>query len=130
MARPKIPVSVQDQILAECRRRCALCFALDDDITAKVHGQIAHIDRNPKHNDAENLAYPCLEHANLYDVVSKQSKGFTPGELTRYKVALLLVLEAVHDPHIMFGASLAENTDVSRPRSGKAMLHDAEERNS
>ena len=39
-----------------------------------------------------------MEHANLYDVRSSQSKGFTPGELKRYKTNLLLVLAIAHDP--------------------------------
>jgi hypothetical protein len=98
MPRAKIPPSTQDQVLSECRRRCALCYALDNDVSAKVHGQLAHIDRNPNYHEPENLACLCLEHANLYDVRSKQSKGFTPGELRRYKADLLLVLSVVHDP--------------------------------
>ncbi len=97
-SRVSIPRATQDQVLGECRHRCALCYALDDDVSAKVHGQLAHIDRNPRHNKPENLAYLCLDHANLYDVRSKQSKGFTPGELRRYKADLLLVLAVVHDP--------------------------------
>ena len=98
MVRPRIPQATQDRILAECRRRCALCYALANDIAAKVHGQIAHIDRNPNNNGPENLAYLCLEHANLYDVAARQSKGFTPGELEKYKANLLLVLQFLHDP--------------------------------
>jgi hypothetical protein len=99
MARKKIPAAIQDKILTECRRRCALCFALNNDVSAKVQGQIAHIDRNPENGDASNLAYLCLEHASLYDTVSRQSKAFTPGELTVYKETLLLVLRVAHDPH-------------------------------
>lgn len=98
MPRPKVPRVVQDQVLSECRRRCALCYALNNDVSAKVHGQLAHMDRNPANNKAENLAYLCLEHAGLYDVRSSQSKGFTPGELSAYKTKLLLVLDFVHDP--------------------------------
>jgi hypothetical protein len=99
MGRAKISRSTQDHILAECRRRCAFCFALANDVTAKVHGQIAHIDRNPNNNGEENLAYLCLEHANLYDLKSSQSKGFTPGELRAHKGRLLLVLANVPDIH-------------------------------
>jgi hypothetical protein len=98
MPRVKVPTEVQDQILIECRRRCTLCYALNQDLSAKVHGQIAHIDRNPENSRGENLAYLCLEHANLYDAKSKQSKGFTPGELRRYKADLLLITTSLHDP--------------------------------
>lgn len=98
MPRPKVPRIVQDQVLSECRRRCALCYALNNDVSAKVHGQLAHIDRNPANNKAENLAYLCLEHANLYDARARQAKAFTPGELSRYKDDLLAVIQFVHDP--------------------------------
>lgn len=62
-ARKPIPLATQVGILLESRRRCAMCFHLEDDLSVK-DGQLAHIDRN-RDNDAEdNVVFLCLVHHN------------------------------------------------------------------
>jgi hypothetical protein len=57
-------------------------------------GQIAHLDRDPSHNDPDNLAFLCLEHHDQYDSRPSQSKGLTPEEVKRYRAALPTALAA------------------------------------
>jgi hypothetical protein len=87
MPRKKISDTVKNNILVKSRRRCALCYGLDNDTNVK-DGQIAHIDRNNENNTEENLAYLCLNHHNLYDSTFKQTVNFTPVELKFYKKKL------------------------------------------
>lgn len=84
MARKNIPKNREAEILLSSRRRCALCFAYDQDISIKK-GQIAHVDRNPTNNDLKNLAFLCLKHHDEYDGHTSQSKRWTPIELTESK---------------------------------------------
>lgn len=79
--------AVQAELLTKCRRRCCMCYALDRDARQK-NGQIAHIDRISSNSAIENLAYLCLDHHNLYDSKMKQTKNYTPAELTSYKQEL------------------------------------------
>jgi len=87
MKRKSFPKAVETQVLIECRRRCALCFWINGD-TAVKHGQIAHIDRNSQHVDANNAAFLCLRHHSEYDSRSRQAKGFTSAELQKCVDAL------------------------------------------
>jgi len=43
MARRAVPEETQFEVLAACRRRCAICFGLNRDTGIK-RGQIAHLD--------------------------------------------------------------------------------------
>lgn len=89
LRRKNISQSVQDKVLLSCRRRCALCFYLNGEASAKLQGQIAHIDRNSSNNREDNLAYLCLEHHDLYDSKTSQSKRLGPSELCNAKQELL-----------------------------------------
>jgi len=88
MARKKINESNESKVLIESRRRCAICFGLNNDFTIK-RGQIAHIDQNSSNSNIENLVFLCLEHHDLYDSKTSQSKNFKPKELKEYKKLLL-----------------------------------------
>jgi hypothetical protein len=90
--RKKIPASVEAQILTECRRRCCLCFYLDDKSGATVQGQIAHIDHNRTNHSPANLAYLCIPHHDTYDSITSQSKGITETELQHAKQSLIAAL--------------------------------------
>lgn len=92
MARKVVPKRIQTQILLKSKRRCALCFGLHNDTDIK-EGQIAHIDRNNKNNNEENLAYLCLYHHNEYDSIKSQSKNLTEYELIEYKSKLERYME-------------------------------------
>jgi hypothetical protein len=83
-ARKLIPQATQASILAESRRRCALCFHLDGDLSVKT-GQLAHIDRNRASAAESNLVFLCLEHHSQYDSIPSQHKGFMPQELAEAK---------------------------------------------
>ena len=85
--RDKIPTSTQDMVLIASRRRCCLCFYIRGR-QDEQKGQIAHIDRNPSHNELANLVYLCLEHHDEFDSPTSQSKGFTTGEVKHYRERL------------------------------------------
>jgi len=87
--RRRLQGSVVTKVLRLCRRRCCICFCLENNDKAKTDGQIAHLDKNPENSDPENLAYLCLRHHNLYDSSSSQSKGLTPGEVKFYRDQLV-----------------------------------------
>jgi hypothetical protein len=72
------------QVFQRCRRRCCICFGLNKDETVKK-GQIAHLDRNPSNDSIENLVFLCLEHHDIYDSRTSQSKNFTQGEIKAYR---------------------------------------------
>lgn len=90
--RKKISARIEKDILVNSGRRCCICFGLHKDFSVK-HGQIAHIDRDPKNNAVENLVFLCLDHHNEYDSRFKQTKGFTAQEVINYRNSLL---EKVH----------------------------------
>src|SRR5271169_6443570 len=83
-ARKPIPETTQVEILVESRRRCALCFHLDDDLSVK-DGQLAHIDRNRANDAEDNIVFLCLAHHNQYDSKPSQAKGWRPAELAEIK---------------------------------------------
>lgn len=87
MARKKIPVEIQTNVLIKSRRRCAFCFGINRDTNYK-RGQIAHIDNNNQNNNEENLVFLCFEHHDEYDSKMSQSKGLTERELKEYKKGL------------------------------------------
>ena len=84
--RTNIPASRQAQLLTKSRRICALCFGLKQDSSAKIQGQIAHIDRDNSNNAFENLAWLCLECHDRYDTTgTSQSKSLQKRELRAYQ---------------------------------------------
>ncbi len=84
MARKKIPENTQKKVLTASRRRCAICYGLNRDISIKK-GQIAHLDHNNENNNFDNLAFLCFEHHNEYDTQTSQAKNFTIKEVKEYR---------------------------------------------
>ena len=82
--RPSLPKKIETEILVRSRRRCCLCFFLNDDSFEKKI-QIAHIDRDPANNKLDNLVALCLEHHDDYDTSRSQSKGITAQEVKYYR---------------------------------------------
>ncbi|MFZ1082426.1 MAG: HNH endonuclease signature motif containing protein [Candidatus Kryptoniota bacterium] len=78
---------LQTKVLLLSKRRCAVCFGLNNDQAVKK-GQIAHIDQNRSNNSLENLIFLCLEHHDEYDSQTSQSKGLTEAELRKYRLEL------------------------------------------
>jgi len=91
--RKSFPRDVETAVLTKCRRRCAFCFVLENDITAKP-GEIAHIDRDPSNASLENAAYLCMGHHDEYDSTPSQTKGLTPDELREHQAMLYEFLSA------------------------------------
>jgi hypothetical protein len=85
--RAKLAPELVADVLMLSRRRCCLCFALDNDAEEKK-GQIAHLDRDRDNNDADNLAFLCFDHHDEYDSRTSQAKGLTLAEVKRYRAAL------------------------------------------
>jgi hypothetical protein len=96
------PMSSQDRrhtpgltelrVLDRSRRRCALCFHIDGDLTEK-HGQIAHVDKNPANFAEDNLAWLCLPHHSLFDSKTSQHKNYTLAEVKRARDTLYQEIE-------------------------------------
>ena len=82
--RKHIRSSTETEVLTQSGRRCCICFGLHRDFDLK-QGQIAHLDRNNQNNKFENLAFLCLEHHDMYDTTTSQSKGWTPDEVKKYR---------------------------------------------
>lgn len=79
MVRPKIPQKTVDELMFETDHTCSICQKKGK----PVH--INHIDGNPSNNKISNLIVLCLEH---HDEVSRKSpigKGYSAGELRKYK---------------------------------------------
>ena len=87
-SRKPISPEVVADVISESRRRCCICFALQQDNTEKK-GQIAHLDRDASNNSPENLAFLCLDHHDQYDSRTSQGKGLTIEEVKRYRTELL-----------------------------------------
>jgi hypothetical protein len=84
MPRKATPPEIKKEVLLLCRRRCCLCYGLNNDLTEK-QGQIAHLDRIASHNEIENLAFLCLPHHDQYDTRTSQSKGLTGREVKHFR---------------------------------------------
>jgi hypothetical protein len=86
--------TVQAAVAARCRRRCAICYFLDDDVRPK-RGQFAHIDRDHGNNCPDNAAYLCPNHHDEYDTTPSQTAKFTPTELKSYQQSLFVYVDAM-----------------------------------
>lgn len=86
--RKKLPLANVAKLLVETRRRCCLCYFLNDDQSVK-RVQIAHIDGKRNNDDESNLVPLCLDHHDEYDSITSQSKGISKEELTIYKAKLI-----------------------------------------
>jgi len=89
--RKSIPARIEKAVLAKSRRRCTLCFGLQNDRKEKL-GQIAHLDGNRSNNAESNLAWMCLVHHSLFDSKTKQHKNYTISEVKEYRRRLYKAL--------------------------------------
>jgi hypothetical protein len=64
------------------------------DTTVKA-GQLAHLDRDPNNNAADNLCFLCLPHHDEYDSRTSQSKGLSGKEVELYRDRLHQALPAI-----------------------------------
>ena len=86
------------EILLKSRRRCCICFGLNRD-TREKRGQIAHLDGNRSNNSIHNLAFLCLDHHDVYDSRTSQSKSLQISEVKTYREELYHYIEGLmHGP--------------------------------
>jgi hypothetical protein len=96
--RKRVPTANELSVFDKSRRRCALCFYLDGDLTEK-HGQIAHLDKDPGNFAEDNLAFLCLRHHSLYDSKTSQHKNYTLAEVRKARKDLFLAIQ--QDRHLV-----------------------------
>lgn len=82
--RKHLPQESETTVLLLSKRRCCLCFFLDE-IKKQRKGQIAHLNHNSSDPRFENLVYLCLEHHSEYDGTTSQSKNYTADEIRKYR---------------------------------------------
>ncbi len=87
MSRQSIPKQIETELLLSCRRRCAICYGLHRDNRIK-QGQIAHLNQRPDNNVLENLCFLCLDHHDIYDSRTSQSKKLTIEEVKAFKAEI------------------------------------------
>jgi hypothetical protein len=85
--RRRTPSEIELSVLELSRRRCALCFHLNEDLREK-HGQIAHLDDDRTNYAEDNLAFLCMEHHSLYDSTTSQHKNYTIHEVKKARTVL------------------------------------------
>lgn len=123
MDRKKIPPEIQARILAESRRRCALCFGLDRDISRK-RGQLAHLGKDPSKTDESELVFLCFDHHDEFDSTTSQSKNLIREEIERYRDQLYLELERLWaesgplDQPTLSGPPISINLSISGGSGG------------
>lgn len=109
--RKGIPPSVIADVLATSRRRCCMCFSLSNDASEK-RGQIAHLDKDASNSSRENLVFLCLDHHDLYDSRTSQSKGITIDEVRQYRAQLTRhVAQSLPQSDLDIARSLLANLD-------------------
>lgn len=86
--RVKPTAQIEADVLHACRRRCCICFYLEQNIGVRK-GQIAHIDQNRANSDKNNLVWLCFEHHDEFDSRTSQSKGLTREEVRRWRDKLI-----------------------------------------
>jgi hypothetical protein len=124
MSRKTIDKDTITDLLFKCRRRCCLCYGLDGKKEMAGTGQIAHIDRDNQNNRSSNLAYLCLYHHAIYDSISKQSKGLTEGELSKYREELesYILAEFSTSPPIVISKDVFSGEYMFRGSNEKSTL--------
>jgi hypothetical protein len=111
MVRKAVRQETQVEVLAACRRRCAICFGLNRDTVIKP-GQIAHLDRDAANPSIDNLVFLCLVHHDQFDSTTSQSKGLTSDEVRRFRQELTTAIEHAWRQPITFGSVEVAPTDA------------------
>jgi hypothetical protein len=111
MVRQAVPRATQAEVLAACRRRCAICFGLNRDTRIKA-GQIAHLDRNAANASFDNQVFLCLEHHDQFDSKTSQSKGLTSDEVRQFRQELTAAIKHTWSQPITFGSVEVTPTDT------------------
>lgn len=95
--RKKLSEAVAAEILVASRRRCCLCYYLENKRTV-CKGQIAHLNRRRDDDRVANLVWLCFDHHEEYDSRTSQSKGLTPAEVRTYRDRLIAEMRTTDVP--------------------------------
>lgn len=110
-ARRATPSATELLVLDRSRRRCALCYQIDNDLFEK-HGQIAHLDQDPTNFAEGNLAWLCLRHHSLYDSKTSQHKNYTQAEVKAARSRLYAAIRRnLHISRALPAPGLGRNED-------------------
>ncbi len=108
-------------VLVKCRRRCCICFFVNNIIDPQ-RGQIAHLNHDPKDNTYGNLVYLCLRHHDEYDSTTSQSKGFLESEVRQYQDQLFRSLKTTKVP-VRIRAKIARTNKRHRAKKSTNQQH-------
>jgi hypothetical protein len=87
VSRKHVTQTTQADVVIKSKRRCALCFGLNDDLSERP-GQIAHLNGDNSENRFDNLVWLCLEHHDKFDSKTSQTKNYTQLEVRSYRDSL------------------------------------------
>jgi hypothetical protein len=113
MARKKVGMDTQAEVLLRSRRRCCICFGLNRETHLKP-GQIAHLDKNSSNDNLDNLAFLCLFHHGEYDSTSSQRKNFIAAEVKQYRLELIAALDQTWCAPVTFGEAATADQIVGQ----------------
>ena len=102
-------MNAKTEVVMRSGRRSCICFALEGRLDGKK-GQMAHLDRNPQHSTADNLAFLCMDHHDEYDTRASQSKGWSIKEVKEYR---RLLYRAIADLREVKTGDIATAVDVA-----------------
>ncbi len=92
--RKTISVGTETEVLTKSRRRCCLCYYLEERRDAVLQGQIAHLDQDRSNSSADNLVWLCLPHHDQFDSTPSVSKGITANEVKVYRDRMITEIAA------------------------------------
>lgn len=90
--RAYIPQETLTSVLIKSKRRCCLCYFLDD-VHSEKEGQVAHIGSRSNPNE-DNLVWLCMKHHSRFDSTTSQHKNYTSDEIKKYRDKLYRILNA------------------------------------
>ena len=90
--RKSIPPHIEAEVLLRSRRRCCLCYGLQNDFGVKA-GQIAHVNHDSANCAVSNLVFLCLPHHDAFDSIPRQSKRITAAEVLFFRDGLYATVE-------------------------------------
>lgn len=91
MPRKRLAKTTEQEVLLHSRRRCALCWGLENDLSVKKV-QIAHVDHDSSNDSPLNLVALCLPHHDEYDTQPRQTKRITEAEISHFRDQLYEIL--------------------------------------
>ncbi len=107
--RPKVPVSIEAEVLFKSNHICCICRTKGKDV------QIHHIDGNKSNNNPANLAVLCLDCHSQVTGRRGLGRSYTPSEIRKYKRSWEQYVQdtrKVHKPQIRYRKELISQIDL------------------